>query len=98
MLDEIMKYNVTEAYKVLSEYEVILGLQKIRIKIKRCYNNKYHFSTSHYCKSSKQAGLYKAGYDEFDSYDMALKYAMKQITSFYDESDDELQWIPNEDY
>lgn len=90
--------HIEEAYEVIKEWEIYVGWQKIKIKVKQGPQNLYYYATSHYYHGSKQAGPYISSINGFDTIESALSHAKSQILSFYDPDDEKAQWKVNEDY
>ncbi|MBE6089847.1 MAG: hypothetical protein E7206_17800 [Clostridium beijerinckii] len=90
--------HVAEAYKVLEIYEVWIGTQKIKIKLSELIKGngfKYWYSNSHHYHGSKQASAYISSRNGFNSTEEALHGALRELTSFYDESDSNAIWEEN---
>ncbi|MGG3012282.1 hypothetical protein [Brevibacillus sp. HD1.4A] len=89
---------IEEAYEVIKEWEVYVGWQKVKIKVKLGPREKFYYSTSHYYHGSQQAGPYMSSRNGFDTIESALSHAKQQILSFYDPNDEKAKWKINEDY
>lgn len=96
---DVLKDNkISEVYEVVGEWEVYVGMQKVKIKVLKDENDKYYYRTSHYYHGSEQADPYISSVNRSDSLTEALLHAKSQITSFYNPDDPNARWIENEDY
>ncbi|NFO03134.1 hypothetical protein FDC58_16720 [Clostridium botulinum] len=93
--------KIIEAYKVIDIIEVWLGMKKIKIKLLEIIKGngfKYHYSNSHWYKGSDKAGPYISSNVGFNTKEEALSGAIRELTFFYNESDEDAQWIENDQF
>jgi hypothetical protein len=90
--------HVSEVYEVVGEWEVWIGFQKVKIKIKRDINGKFVHETSHYYHGSEQAGAYISSINGYETIELALQGAIKQLLMFYDPDDEKAKWVENDSY
>jgi hypothetical protein len=101
MLKEILNNpKVSSACEVIAEYEIRVGDQNIKFKIKRDSSGFYFHTTSHYYQGPQQASPYISSRNIYETKEQAIVGAVNQITCFYDESHEypEDNWIVNESY
>lgn len=89
------KEQISDVMKLVNEYSMFIGFQRVGIKIFIDSNGKYQMNTSHFYKGKGMAGVYTTSFGNHDTEDEALKFARKQLLSFYD---GEGEWKKNEDY
>ena len=97
-LEKLIGNHIVEAYEVIKEFEVFVGFQKIKIKIKLGNDGKYYYATSHYYHGSRQAGPYTSSQNGFDTIENAIYHAKRQILQFYDPNDESAVWKINDNY
>lgn len=103
-----MEYNellskhsiIEEAYVVVSLFEVYIGTQKIKIKIKKDLNNgKFSYSNSHHYHGSEQASPYASSMCVMIDTELeALNSALRELISFYNPSDVNATWVESENF
>lgn len=81
--------------KLLNEYKLKIGDQKVGIKTYLDSNGYYQMETSHLYRGEGKAGVYTASAANFQSEYEALTFAKRQLLSFYDGQG---EWFKNEMY
>lgn len=87
--------HTSEIKRLVNEYSLYVGYQKVGIKIYSESNGYYQMDTSHYYRGKNKAGVYITSATTFFSEEEALHNAKNQLLSFYD---GEGEWRANKDY
>lgn len=93
--DILSSEHTSEIKRLVNEYSLYVGYQKVGIKIYLESNGYYQMDTSHYYTGKDKAGAYITSAANFSSEQEALRNAKNQLLSFYD---GEGEWRVNEDY
>jgi hypothetical protein len=94
----ILNENIKEAYYIVGEWEVLIGDQYVKIKIKRNFHELYFYDTSHNYQGTGQASGYNSNVNGLGSVLEAIEYAINQLTKFYIEEDHGAIWNLNINY
>lgn len=92
------KEEIYEIYKVVEEYEVWIGHQKIKIKFLIDENNNFHHKLDHHYHGSRQAGPYHSSISMATSLKGAYLNAFSELTAFYDSKDENAIWVKSKSY
>ncbi|GIN39034.1 hypothetical protein [Heyndrickxia oleronia] len=76
--------HTTGIQKLVNEYSLYVGDQKVGIKIYFDANGYYQMATSHFYKGEGKAGVYITSAANFESEKEALRNAKNQLLMFYD--------------
>ncbi|OLN21719.1 hypothetical protein BTO30_13540 [Domibacillus antri] len=87
--------RISEIKRLINEYSLYVGDQKIGIKIYLDSDGYYQMETSHYYRGKDKAGVYITSAANFESEDEALSNAKRQLLMF---NDGKGEWRKNEDY
>lgn len=87
--------HISGIKRLVNEYLLYVGNQKVGIKIYLESNGYYQMKTSHYYKGKDKASAYITSAANFSSEEEALRNAKNQLLSFYD---GEGEWKKNDDY
>ncbi|MBN2980134.1 hypothetical protein [Cohnella algarum] len=90
--------QVIDVYEIVGEWEVWIGYQRVKIKVKKDKRGGYVSSTSHFYHGSTQAGPYISSRNDGSTIEEALRSAMSQLLSFYKTDDAKAEWVVNESY
>lgn len=93
---ELLTNNHTSNIKrLVNEYSLYVGNQKVGIKIHIDAFGYYQMKTSHFYRGKNKAGFYITSAANFETEKEALRYANSQLLSFYD---GEGEWKDNDSY
>lgn len=84
--------------KIISEYHLQIGEQRIGIKITIDNFGYYRLALSHYYYNTKTKEPYHTNKDTFDSEFEALTHARYDLLHYYDPKDKDAKWVANEVY
>lgn len=87
--------NIYEVKRLVNEYSMFVGNQRIGIKVYFDENGFYQMETSHFYQGKNNAGAYITTAVNFETEQEALKRAKNQLLAFYDGQG---IWHENEKY
>lgn len=87
--------HTSEIKRLVNEYSLYVGYQKVGIKIYIDADGYYQMKTSHFYRGKDKAGVYITSAANFESEKEALRNAKNQLLSFYD---GEGEWKENDSY
>lgn len=87
--------NISEVRRIVNEYSMFVGNQRIGIKIYIDENGFYQMKTSHFYQGKDNAGAYITTAANFETEHDALNRAKNQLLAFYDGQG---MWHENENY
>lgn len=93
--DLLTDENILEAKRLINEYSMFIGKQRVGIKIYIDADGYYQMRTSHYYQGKDKASAYTTSSTSFESEREALSRAKNQLLSFYDGQG---RWHENESY
>ena len=76
--------NISEIKRLVNKYSMLVGNQRIGIKIYIDENGFYQMKTSHFYQGKKNTGSYMTTAANFESEQEALNRAENQLLAFYD--------------
>jgi hypothetical protein len=90
--------NISEAFEVIGEWIVLIGLQKVKIRVMKNINGGYNYETSHFYNGPGQMGAYPLPPVNCSTVEDSLKRAVHQLTTYYDPTHIGNFWVANKDY
>ncbi|WIL39759.1 hypothetical protein QN089_05680 [Kurthia sp. YJT4] len=87
--------HFSDIQKVISEWQVKIGEQVVRIRITLDNNGYYQFYTSHHYQSPELAGRVTSTNGNLGTETEALLAAERQIAGMYNPDDKKSTWIVN---
>lgn len=87
--------HFTDIQMIISEWQVRIGEQIVKIRIKLDNNDYYQFSTSHYYQGSELAGPVISSFANLETEKEALLVAKRQISGMYNPEDKKARWVVN---
>lgn len=90
--------EISEVYQVIEEFKIWVGDQDIKIKISIDNYGRFHHKLNYHYKGNDQADPYTSSRCIADTKKEAYMNAHSEIFSFYDPSDENGEWILNENY
>ena len=87
--------DISEVKRLVNEYSIFVGDQRIGIKIYIDENGLYQMKTSHFYQGKNNSGAYISTAAIFETEQEALNRAKNQLLAFYDGQG---MWHENDDY
>lgn len=87
--------HISEIKRLVNEYSLFVGHQRVGIKIYIDDEGYYQMKTSHFYRGKDKAGVYISSAANFESEREALRNAKTQLLFFYD---GEGEWKENDSY
>lgn len=87
--------DVSEVKRLVNEYSMLVGNQRIGIKVYIDENGFYQMKTSHFYQGKNNAGAYITTAANFETEQEALNRAKNQLLAFFDGQG---IWHDNDDY
>lgn len=87
--------HTSEVKRLVNEYSLYVGDQRVGIKIYLDSDGYYQMNTSHFYQGKDKAGAYITSAANFKSEEEALSNAERQLLAFYDGQG---EWRKNESY
>lgn len=89
--------HIVETYEIIGEWEVWVGSQQIKVKVKKNRDGKFFHSLSHHYWGSEQAGPYVSSITgPYETAEEAIQHAQREMLSFYNPSDEKAEWVKND--
>ena len=87
-----------EVYKVIEEFQLYIGHQKIGVKIKKMNDGRYSHTCSHHYHGPEQATPYISSNCIASTKKEAYINAHSELYSFYREEHEGENWVKNKSY
>lgn len=94
-----MNEKVSVVYKLIDIFEVRIGDKNVKIKILqdiKSSNGMYYYQNSHWYHGTEQVAAYISSRNGFNNKEEALQNALRELTIFYREDDENAKWVENE--